>query len=331
MWNNGINSMIGFSMCRLVGLQWTPRYKYVNVYFNGEYRGLYLLCESVKKGKHRLNISDSGVIFEFDPYWWNEEIYAESVLYAGSVLKDDYRYTFKYPKTVNITEEWLTNFNDYIRNVETAVKSGNYSDYLDDESLVSWVLGQDLLGNSDYDGSNIYMTKENDAIETKIKMATLWDFDGIMGSDDKLPNIFAKVHRFFYFQYLFDNSDFVRLYVQKYDSLSAAICDSMITIIDNFTTSKEGLEYAESYERNRELYDFYKISYNDKIEAAKTWFYNRKTRLDPVVDELRNVITTDMKYRKAFNQTETYYNLNGIKVYNRQKGLYITKGKKYLK
>lgn len=47
-----------FDMARAFGLQETPEYTYVNVYINGEYRGVYMLTEKVQINSGRVDIFD---------------------------------------------------------------------------------------------------------------------------------------------------------------------------------------------------------------------------------------------------------------------------------
>ena len=57
----------GLKINELGGLQWTPAYEYVNVMFNGDYRGVYMLVETVERNnKCRLNVADSGYVIEYD-------------------------------------------------------------------------------------------------------------------------------------------------------------------------------------------------------------------------------------------------------------------------
>ena len=59
-----LNMLTGMMVSRMMELQWTPAYKYVNLLFNGDYRGIYILCESVKRNPRcRLDVSeDQGFI-----------------------------------------------------------------------------------------------------------------------------------------------------------------------------------------------------------------------------------------------------------------------------
>ena len=53
-----IRNRIVYSMAAYVGLPYTPKTAQVDVYLNGSYNGLYLLCEKIEVGTNRVNIRD---------------------------------------------------------------------------------------------------------------------------------------------------------------------------------------------------------------------------------------------------------------------------------
>ena len=76
---DGLNTLVGLKVNELIEMQWTPQYCFVNLMINGDYRGIYILTESVKRDIDcRLNVDKTGYIIEYDAYWWNEDVYFES-------------------------------------------------------------------------------------------------------------------------------------------------------------------------------------------------------------------------------------------------------------
>ena len=96
-----LNYMIGLKVNDLMGLQWTPKYRFANVVFNGDFRGLYMLMESVERNADcRLNVDkQTGYIVELDAYWWKEKVYAKAS------FEEPMNYTFKYPDEDDMTSE----------------------------------------------------------------------------------------------------------------------------------------------------------------------------------------------------------------------------------
>ncbi|MBQ0033121.1 MAG: CotH kinase family protein, partial [bacterium] len=177
----------GFLINGFVGMQWTPRYRYVNVMINGDYRGLYLLCESEAVDEDcRIDVNaDTGFLIEHDPYWWNEDAY-----FKTKTSLSTFGYTFKYPDPEDLTEEQLLAASNAISRVEDSLLDGTYPKLIDVPSFAGWLLAHDLLGTYDAGGSNKYMTKFDDRDESKVMMANLWDFDTTMWTS----NEWAKIH-----------------------------------------------------------------------------------------------------------------------------------------
>ena len=56
-----LNNKLVFDLASQVGFEWSPDSRYVDLYLNGQYRGLYLLTEKVELHPSRLNLdTDSG-------------------------------------------------------------------------------------------------------------------------------------------------------------------------------------------------------------------------------------------------------------------------------
>ena len=106
----GVLADVGFRVNSLLGQPWTPAYEHVNLFFNGEWKGVYLLTESVRRNPScRINVDTDGFLFEYDPYWWNEDVYVES-----PTLERPMHYTFKYPEPDEITPEQIAYFTEMI-------------------------------------------------------------------------------------------------------------------------------------------------------------------------------------------------------------------------
>ena len=137
---------------------WVLLKEVVNLTMNGLSQGLYLLIESVKRNKRcRIDVSDTGYIIEFDPYWWNEDFFVPSN-YSDN-------YTFKHPDVEDFTEESTTYISNAVLEMEQSLKDGTYPSYIDVLSFASWLVAHDILGTQDGLGSNIFMMKyDNTAV-----------------------------------------------------------------------------------------------------------------------------------------------------------------------
>ena len=190
-----ISTMVGCKVTELFRVtDWVPANICVNLIVNGNYRGFYVLIESVKRNENcRIDVDEeTGYIAEVDPYWWNEDVYVESSLLQRTTLQQ-YRFTFKYPDSKDITEGQLAAFKAYIDLLDASITKGTYPLYINVESCARWLLAHQLLGTLDAAGSNIFFIKRDD--QSPLQMATLWDFDSLFGIQGRFTSI-MMVHYF---------------------------------------------------------------------------------------------------------------------------------------
>lgn len=319
-----IYNPIGYKLNEIMGMQWAPASEMVNLFVNGDYRGLYTLTETIKRNTDaRIDVEkDGGYIFECDPYWWNEPVYFKS--------NSGKPFTFKYPSDEDITEEQLEYMRTYINNVEASIADGTYGQYIDVESFALWLLGIDIMGNSDAAGANIFMTKYDSTDESLLKMANFWDFD-VMA---KMPyNQWSVVHtRYFYFQDLLTSpcSDFVDTYKQLWAERGASIRAELLDFINNFpsTDTGKGFDASFPYEKARWDYDDPDTS-QSQADTFHDYFVNRLNWLDQnipmIVSGIKDITTAEPA------EVATY-NILGQKVDpNARGGIFIVNGKKIFK
>lgn len=315
---------IGFKMNELMGMQWAPGFTMINLFVNGDYRGIYTLCESVKRNADaRLDVDKkTGYIFECDPYWWNENVYFESD--SGKT------FTFKYPSDKDITDEQIDYMHTYINKVESSIAEGTYSNYIDVESFASWLLGMDILGNRDAAGANIFLTKYDNTDDTKIKMGNFWDFGAVATVDNE--NWSAVHNKYFYFQDLLSSpcSDFVDAYKQLWTENGASIKSKLLFFIFTYPKSDmaKGIESSVPYEMERWQY-FDEETTQTQANSLYTYFINRFNWLSENIPALYSTGIKDIK--PDTKENNTIYNILGQKVdVTPKKGIFIVNGKKYI-
>lgn len=176
-----------YMMTRLsewLGAKYTPRMQFVEVYLNRNYMGLYLLSETIKVGKNRVNIDENDTTFllekedskKFDPPY---------------VLTDNqYYYHIKSPKnpspeTEKLLKKHLNAFENFMEDyyLHRANEIKNWLD-VDDFLLFYWV--QEYSKNEDGNyARSVFMTwKKGEPIH----FGPLWDFDLAFGNASREQN-----------------------------------------------------------------------------------------------------------------------------------------------
>lgn len=54
-----VKNYTAFKLSEWLGMAYSPRSRFVELFLNGNYRGVYQLCETIKVGKNRVNIPDN--------------------------------------------------------------------------------------------------------------------------------------------------------------------------------------------------------------------------------------------------------------------------------
>ncbi len=326
-----LKTIIGLKMNELIGLPWTPAYQPCNVFVNNDYRGCYLLIESVKRNTDcRLNVSKNGFIVERDPYWWNENTFFSTNYFNPY---NYYRWTWKYPDEEDVTEEHVTYIQNYMNQAEESIIDGTYEQYLDVESFASWLLAHDMMGTWDSGGANLYVMKYDDTPNSPLSLTNMWDFDTIF----KMPKgSFSRIHlgtNDFYFPSLFNSSNntFTNTYKQKWEQVKNSLPDELINFVTHFANSEEGKALQTSREYYSQRWNYNTNTINEDIEEMISWFNGHIPLLDKAIQNIDDG-TSDIKPMMTHhdNCNSIIYNLQGQPVAKPEGGIYIINGKKYV-
>ena len=271
------DAFVGLSVCDIVGVPWTPKYAFVDVVVNNDYRGLYMLIESIERGEARVNVSETGYIIERDAYWWNETVRFITPNY-------DQKFTFKYPDADNITESQLSYIEDYMNTLERYMRNGIYEDFVDVESFARWLLVHDFLGSLDMAGSNIYMAKYDNTEKTKLHMLTNWDFDSNYMQEDKWANQHDDDRIYAASMFKSDDRTFSKKYKRLYERFAPVLWDSLKVRFQKLRSTL-GLQIEMSCDRDARRWGFEETcSVERDFNVAQEWFLSREEWLKNVIE-----------------------------------------------
>jgi hypothetical protein len=324
-----LNTMIGLKMNELIGMPWTPSYMPCNVFINNDYRGCYLLIESVKRNSDsRLNVDENtGFIVERDPYWWNESIYFSTDYFN---MSNGYRWTWKYPDEDDVTEEITEYVQSSINRAEKSIKEGNYEQYIDVNSFVSWILAHDILGTWDSGGSNLYLMRyDNNSL---LQMANMWDFDTIFWMN---KDSFSRYHTEsydYYFPLLFNNvnTTFLYAYINKWNKIKDIIPQQIIDFIKEFADSEEGKALQLSREYYTKRWNKELTTVSEDVEKVTDWFNNHLPWLDTTINNMSKPTGISTTYLNQNAHSSPIFDIHGKQMNTLQKGINIINGKKIL-
>jgi hypothetical protein len=171
---------------RLSHIEYTLETRYVDVYMNDEYQGLYVLTEQVELHENKLffesipGIYDTGFLIELDQRFYEQN----QVAGFNWVNVRGIPYEIKSPDSDD--EAFDTSHHDYIFEYLIATENAlidqeGYEDLIDIDNWIDFFIIQELSKNVDVGWSSIFMYKEKDG---KLKFGPLWDFDLAYGNAD---------------------------------------------------------------------------------------------------------------------------------------------------
>ncbi len=185
-----LRNALAFRMAEDGSFDWTPRFVFVEFFFNGEYKGTYQLCEKVQVHPNRLALSDEGWLLEIDGRV-NQE-------------KEVFFYTPEMPTAWRIESpkmQWgdpdVERINQRVLQAEEALFGDNFAQpklgwrkFLDEKSWIDWYLINEITKN--YDGNFNSSCYVHTAMDGKLAMGPVWDFDLTCGNinslgDERLP------------------------------------------------------------------------------------------------------------------------------------------------
>lgn len=185
----------GFAISRHFELDYTPTHEPVEMFLNGEYKGLYFLTDHIKISSNRVNITEQEDL-ETDPEaitgGWLLEIdnYSEDP-HITIYKKDEYGssmwFTYKSPEKLSYQQEaYITNFlnlaNDAIYSEDKS--STEWEKYIDMDALVNYYLTYEIVANREGFHGSCYLHKDKGE-NTKLKFGPVWDFgSALMNMND---------------------------------------------------------------------------------------------------------------------------------------------------
>ncbi len=298
-----IRSHFIHQMGKMIGMEYAPRVEYVNVIFNNNYRGAYILSENITRDKTcRIDVDmDEGYIIELNAYFWNEPLYIRSK-YINFMA-----WTFKYPKPEDILDEQKEDIQSDIERFEDAIVNDYYPEVIDVRSFARWILLHDLLGTYDGAGSNIYVARKNRDASSLMRMPAGWDMDSSM----KYPDQWSRTHREsgIFFSKLFANqkcTDFIETYIDEYHrAMQLDVMERMRQLALSFPSSALGQGLIRSYPHHGQRWGWSSSIYESvDIEAQSQFVYDFFVEREPGLASLVSGLADGLTEIKADEHTD---------------------------
>lgn len=178
------------------GLVWTPKHRYVELYFNGSYEGVYMLTEKVDPGKDKVPLDISGVDEGTDlTGGYFLEVDDKQTEPNRIITKHGVPIGLKEPE--DATPEQLAYIWDFIQRVEDSIYDASPSDpvkgytaFMDVDSFIANYLVQEVTKNIDGNFRlSVFLAKYKG--DDHLQLCNVWDFDLAIGNCDYFPSMYG--------------------------------------------------------------------------------------------------------------------------------------------
>lgn len=282
-----------YNLSAKLGAYYTPRCEFVELYLNKEYLGVYLLTETIKIGKNRINIpqTSNSFIVEIDVIHLHE---GQQAVYSDIIdpVEDNEKGTpFHILSPKNASEQDLSTVKEHIRSFEKFLvqKSDsvkNFKKWIDVNEYIKHYWIQEFSKNPDANfRTSVFFSWVKDDI---IKMGPVWDFDlAIGGYPDtaKASPTGWYIKRFYWNKYIFKDSVMkskVKTFWEKNRNIfydTNLLIDSTAAFLqraaDNNFKRWKVLQSTENRYHTKSFKD-----YNEAINNTKKWFNKRFNWID---------------------------------------------------
>ena len=171
--------------------RYSSRFKFFEFYLNGQYKGVYVLLEKIKRAKARVHIAKlkdedisgdeltGGYVLSIDKVENNSTSGLDK---EGFKSKDGSPVIMRSPKKENTTKEQQDYIKDFFNKIESTcdngdVNSNGCSDILDIDAAVDYIMHEDVTNNTDAYICSFYMFKDKDSKGGKLQLGAPWDFN----------------------------------------------------------------------------------------------------------------------------------------------------------
>lgn len=330
---------MSFRLFRQMG-HYASDWRYVELIVNGEYRGLYLLAERIKRDKNRVNIAklqkddiegdqlSGGYILKID--WLEDDLSGFASRYL-SQAEESMFYQWYYPRAEDIQPEQAAYIQDYIDQFEEAVfaerfvnsQGKRYTEYIDQKSFIDFMLINEFSKNADGYKLSSYLHKEKESKGGLLRAGPIWDFDQTYGLSAICSN--DNFTGWTYLQNQINCEDLESMPLWW----NAMVTDSLFAneLSNRWFQLREGIFHTDSIHhwidrtvtviqqpinRNFSQWDYFigeRIwyephpllqSYEEEITYLKNWTYYRLLWMDQNIRQIRVMQTNEAKRSLQF-------------------------------
>ncbi len=184
-----IRNILAYTISNQLGF-YAPKTQLCEVLINGEYLGVYVLTEKIKRDDNRVNISSlneydasgddvtGGYIIKIDKLTGTN---CDNSFYTEI---EDVEIQYEYPKCDEITESQMEYINSYVSDFEDALYSEEFSDpligfrkFIDVQTYINMFICVEISKNVDGYSFSTFLNKDRESLGGKLNFGPIWDYN----------------------------------------------------------------------------------------------------------------------------------------------------------
>ena len=289
-----IRNKLSYEMGQMSNFDYSPQGEYVEVFFNDQPQGTYVLAQKVEESKNRLDIGDNGYLIEMDQRYRvaEDDVYFEPPIFRQRAEKFswlDTIYNIKEPADIQYGSEAYSNVENFVNAFEEVLFGDNFKDpeegyrsYIDLDSFIDWYLINEIGKSVDaYGYASVFFSY---VPGEKIKMGPIWDFDLSYGNADYSATAFYAegnhINQHPWFERLLEDDFFRQKVIERYTHYYDKR-DEFLALIDKFSDQinrSQVLNYELYQNLGEEMWNNRSAVFQthaEEVEYLKSWLFER--------------------------------------------------------
>ena len=320
-----IRNALAYQLAGLI-MDYAPRTRFCEVIINGEYRGIYLFTEKIKRDDNRVDISKlkvednegdeltGGYILKIDKSTgsgvggWDSNYPPQSGAWQSTYFQ------YHYPKPENITDSqrdyiqgFINDFDDLMQSPDFADSISGYRNYIDYTTFIDFILINEMCKNVDAYRLSTFLYKDKNSVDGRLKVGPVWDFNlgfgnvnfcagpspegWVLDYNSICPEDGWLIH--FWWKRFMTDAFFVSEIKKRWKELRESLFsdESIVAYIDELAS-----EIDEATNRNFDKWpilneevwpnSYVGGSHNNEISFLKDWLYERMEWMDEAFNQL---------------------------------------------
>jgi hypothetical protein len=311
---------------RLAGeiMGYSPRMHCIELVINGNYRGVYLLGEKIKRDKDRVNIAKAetdvtgGYILKCDKYTGaTNDGWTSAYPPTGATFQTT-DFLYHYPAADEISSAQKNYIRQWMQQFESALAGPQFRDsllgyrrFIDQTSFIDYMLINEAVRNVDAYRLSAFMYKNRDSIDSRLHMGPVWDFNIAFGLGDycNAQNTSGwawNMHLVcgqdtwlvpFWWARFRQDPDFMRASADRWKSLrtgplSHAHTNLLIDSLSNLLQESQARNFQRWPVMGQYIWPnaFVGNTYSSEVQYLRNWFRDRMIWMDGAFDAISDTI-----------------------------------------